>query len=138
MDQATSTVLAAGIAALAALSGSSITLFFQQRAERSKWIREQTRTAYSNALRALSKGTVIPIGLDPELIRKWFDSLTEVREALVILQMYNPKEADSLWDASNELFRVMDSNNYVLMATIAAGIEIEGDRSTFVLLGVGQ
>lgn len=138
MDQPTSTVLAAALGGTVALCASSLTLFLQQRSERNKWEREQIKLAYSNALKALSKATIIPIGVDAERLRKWFDCLCEVRESVIVLQVYASTGQKRIADRCKVLFDVMEENDYVLLATTAADMTIDGNPDGVVLFGVGK
>src|SRR5271167_1548838 len=126
MDQPSSTVLAAAISGTVAICASSLTLILQQRSERKKWEREHTKLAYSNVLKALSKATIVKTGIDPERLRTWFDSLSEVRESLIVLQIYCSKGHQHLRDRCKALFEVIQENDYVLLATIAAEMTIDG------------
>ncbi|MEA2601668.1 MAG: hypothetical protein QOF89_2660 [Acidobacteriota bacterium] len=141
MDQALSNLLATGIGALAGLSGALLTVLLQQTAEHKKWFREQAELAYSSALKSLAKATIIPIGIDLCEIKKWFDCLSEVRESLIVLQVYCSEGRERLADQIQKLFRVIDENSYVLVATTATTFKGKGDEddiSGFVLLEVGK
>ena len=139
MDQAWSNLLATGIGAIAGLSGALLTGLLQQRSEHKRWLREQTKLAYSSALKALSKATIIPIGININEIEEWFNCLSEVRESLIILQVYCSEGRERLTDKSRSLFEAIEEDNYVLLATTATTIkETEGDISGLVLLGVGR
>jgi hypothetical protein len=138
MDQPSSTVFAAAITGTVALCASSLTFFFQQRSERKRWEREQTKTAYSNALKALSKATIVPTGIDVERLRVWFDILSDVREALIVLQIYCSAGHKRLGDRCKTLFEVMQENDYVLLATTAADMTIDSKSDAVVLIGVSR
>ena len=139
MDQAWSNILSAGIGAIAGLSGASLTLWRQQRSEHMKWLREQVKMAYSSTLKALSRATIIPIGTRLEELGNWFNVLSEVRESLIVLQIYCSEGRERVVDRSTKLFSVIDENNYALLATTVTTItEAEGDTSGLVLLGVGR
>jgi len=113
-------------------------MLLQHRSERKKWEREQIKLAYSNALKALSKATIIPTGVDAERLRKWFDCLSEVRESVIALQVYASTGQKRIEDCCKILFDVMEENDYVLMATTAADIVIDGKPDGVVLFGVGR
>ena len=113
-------------------------LFFQQRSERKRWEKDRTTTAYSNALKALSKATIAPTGIDAERLRMWFDTLSEVRESLIVLQIYCSAGQERLGDRCKTLFEVMQENDYVLLATTAADMTIDSEPDAMVLFGVSR
>jgi hypothetical protein len=89
-------------------------------AEHRKWLREQERQLYSEALRSLARATVIPIGPSVAALESWFRELALVREALVTLQVYCTLQQDDLSAAAQKLFSVLDANDFAIIATDAA------------------
>lgn len=105
-------LIGAFIGATAALSAAWLTAVRHERTEHRKWLREQKRQLYSEALRSLAKATVIPIGTSVDNLESWFRELAVTREALVTLQVYGIAEQDSLSAAAKDLFSVLDEHDF--------------------------
>jgi hypothetical protein len=73
MDQTWSHLLATAIGAVAGFSGALLTALLQQRSEHRRWLREQTKLAYSSALTALSRATIVPISSNLHEVARNFD-----------------------------------------------------------------
>jgi len=138
MPQFVPALIGALIGATAALTAAWLTTARHERAEHRKWLREQKRQLYSDALRSLARATVIPIGTSVVGLESWFRELALVREALVTLQVYCTLEQRDLPAAAQKLFKVLDANSFATIATDAATMEGEGVHQTgLVLMGVG-
>jgi hypothetical protein len=127
------------IGATAALSAAWLTTARHERAEHRKWLREQRRQLYSDALRSLARATVIPIGTSVDDLETWFRELALVREALVTLQVYCAVEHPALSVATKELFSIIEEHDFARIATDAATLGGEGvNRTGLVLMGVAH
>lgn len=139
MNQSWLALVGTLIGALAGIAGAWLSASWQGKAEHKRWLREQKRKAYSDALRALSATTIIPIGINLEELAKWYFRLVEVRETLTALQIYSSsgQEQQRIAQCSSNLFHAIDENNFARVATEATTIrETDGDISGFVLMGV--
>jgi len=132
-------LLATIIGATAALLGSWLAAKWQERAVNRRWLREQKRQLYTDALRSLARATVIPIGTSTTSLESWFRELALVRESLVALQVYSRLAPPELSAASQRLFAALDANDFAIVATDAATIREDGvNHAGFVLWGVGR
>lgn len=139
IDETWAALIGAFIGAVAGLGAAWLTSARQERAEHTKWLREQMQQAYSNALKSLAKSTVIPIGNDLGELEAWFDGLAEVRESLVLLQVYSVKAHSRIEHVSQRLFQTISENDFALVATQIATIEGNVSPSSgFVAWGVAQ
>ncbi len=139
MNETWSALIGTLIGALAGIMGAWLSASWQGKSEHKRWLREQKRKAYSDALKALSAATIIPIGINLEEIAKWYFRLVEVRETLIVLQVYSASGQNHIAECSNNLFLAIDENNFASVATEAATLkETEDDISSFVLIGVAN
>lgn len=138
MDQTIAALLGALIGALAGLGASWLTTSRQERADRRKWLRDQRQQAYTNALKSLSKATVIPIGTSTKEIESWFSGLAEVRESLIALQIYCNNQRFA--ELSKDLFEAIEEQPFALVATTAQILEQESEdvRRGVVVWGIAR
>ena len=139
MPQFLPPLIGALIGAITALLAAWLTANRHERAEHRKWLREQKRQLYSDALRSLARATVIPIGTSVASFEAWFRELALVRESLVTLQVYGALDRPELSAAAQQLFAALDENDFATIATDAAAMDGEGaHQAGFVLWGVGR
>jgi gas vesicle protein len=127
------------IGALIGMGTALLTLSLQGKAEHNRWLREQKRRAYSDALKSLARATIVPIGVNIKDIKNWYIILGEVRESLTVLQVYCSQDREYIAKISQELIFTINENDFTSLATTASTIkDIEGDVSGFVLWGVAR
>ncbi|HKQ06913.1 MAG TPA: hypothetical protein VJ464_17420 [Blastocatellia bacterium] len=135
MDQAVSALLGALIGALAGLGATWLTTSRQEQSEHRKWLREKRHQAYTNALKSLSKATVIPIGTNTKEIESWYCGLAEVRESLIALQVYCSNKR--IAELSGKLFEAIEIQPFVSVAGSAYSLDQEsGNIAGIVVWGV--
>jgi gas vesicle protein len=127
------------VGAAAAIVAAWMTASRQEQAEHRKWVREQKRQVYSDALRSLARATVVPIGTSINGLENWFRDLGLVREALITMQAHRTNANSELTTVIAELFALLDQFDFVMVATDAATLEAEGvDKTGLVLWGVAS
>jgi hypothetical protein len=106
MDAAIAGLIGAAIGAVAGMAGTLITTYLQARQEHAKWIRDERVEAYSNTIRylirALNKrsslslegGTVTSV-MGKDVIKEWFDDLSEILVWLSAASIYCSKNQQS-------------------------------------------
>ena len=106
MDAAIAGLIGAAIGAVAGMAGTLITTYLQARQEHAKWIRDKRVEAYSNTIRylirALNKrsslslegGTVTSV-MGKDVIKEWFDDLSEILVWLSAASIYCSKNQQS-------------------------------------------
>jgi hypothetical protein len=139
MNEFWSALIGALVGAAAAIVAAWMTASRQEKAEHRRWLREQRREVYSEALRSVARATVVPIGTSAQALENWFRDLGGLREALVTLQAHGDGKDSELWTAIADLFAVLDQYDFIAVATDAATLEAEGvDRTGLVLWGVAR
>jgi hypothetical protein len=137
MSEAWSVLLGTLIGATAGIGVAWLSASLQYKFEHRRWVREQKKKAYTDALRSLSAATIIPIGINLEEIKEWFSKLVEVRESLIVLQVYASREQNRLAECSRSLFHVISNNDFSLVAIEAAALSgTKGDLACFILSGI--
>ncbi|MCP4352673.1 MAG: hypothetical protein GY795_45035 [Desulfobacterales bacterium] len=115
-----------------------MTSYRQEKSENKKWLRNQKQQAYSNALRSLSRSTVIPVGLDIDEIEKWFYGLSEIRESLVNLQVYCLQNQNRIKEVSEDLFMSIDNNDFASVATEVEMMKEKCDSTGMVVYRIAK
>jgi hypothetical protein len=139
LDSAWAALLGALVGAIAGIFSSWLSIARQERAEQRKWHREQRRHTYARALQSLARATIIPIGTDSDNIKSWFQELAELRESLIVLQIYCRYGESELIKATEEFFDETEKYSFAYIATQAAAEEKEnGKRNDIVLRDIAN
>lgn len=106
MDAAIAGLIGAAIGAVAGMAGTLITTYIQARQEHTKWIRDKRVEAYSSTIRYLIKalnkrsnlslkGGTAMSAMGEDVIKEWFDDLSEILVWLSAVSMYCSKSQQS-------------------------------------------
>jgi gas vesicle protein len=106
MDAAVAGLIGAAIGAIAGMTGTLITAYFQAKQEHRKWMRDKRVEAYSNTIRylvrALNKRSILTFEggtltsvIGKDVIKEWFDDLSEVLVWLSAVSMYCSRSQQS-------------------------------------------
>jgi hypothetical protein len=106
MDAAIAGLVGAAIGAVAGMAGTLITSYLQAKQEHTKWIRDKRVEAYSNTIRylvralnkrsslSLESGAIISV-MGKDVIKEWFDDLSEILVWLSAVSIYCSKSQQS-------------------------------------------
>jgi hypothetical protein len=106
MDAAIAGLIGAAIGAVAGMAGTLTTTYLQAKQEHAKWIRDKRVEAYSNTIRylvrALNKRSSLSIEggnltsvMGKDVIKEWFDDLSEILVWLSAASIYCTKSQQS-------------------------------------------
>lgn len=106
MDAAIAGLIGTAIGAVAGMAGTLITTYLQAKQEHAKWIRDKRVEAYSNTIRylvralnkrshlAIEGGTCTSV-MGEDVIKEWFDDLSEILAWLSAVSIYCSKNQQS-------------------------------------------
>ena len=122
MDSAVAGLIGAAIGALAGLLGSVFTTYFQTTQEHQKWLRDKRVESYSNTIRYLTRllnkrSAIMAEGgayIGEEIIKEWFDDLSEALVWLSSLSIYCSKNQQRI---VSQVFGTVDDAASKFVAT---------------------
>jgi predicted transcriptional regulator len=106
MDAAIAGLIGAAIGAVAGMAGTLVTTYLQAKQEHAKWIRDKRVEAYSNTIRylvralnkrsrfAIEGGTFTSV-MGEDVMKEWFDDLSEILAWLSAVSIYCSKNQQS-------------------------------------------
>jgi len=126
-----STILAALVNAIAAISAACLNSFRLERAEHKRWLRNGRRQV------SQKRSSRSPHRFGN--LQAWYSQLAIGRKSLILLLAHTSKDDVELSSATKELFQVLDEFEYLFVASDTDTIEGLRDNWTgFVLLSVAR